>query len=107
MTWQAIYQHLDDEALSTWANPGLLRRAKKALEADEVRLLSLDEEQGRLLDALLKSIEDSFPYASVYYDLAKDEQYEEKTMEIDEVYQSGRSRGIYYSIYSIGYEVFA
>lgn len=48
---------------------------------------SLDEEQGRLLDALLKSIEDSFPYASVYYDLAKDEQYEEKTMEIDEVYQ--------------------
>ena len=27
--------------------------------------------------------------------------------EIDEVYQSGRSRGIYYSIYSIGYEVFA
>ncbi|MBP8894140.1 MAG: hypothetical protein KBH09_17455, partial [Saprospiraceae bacterium] len=36
---------------------------------------------------LLKSIEDSFPYASVYYDLAKDEQYEEKTMEIDEVYQ--------------------
>ena len=27
--------------------------------------------------------------------------------EYDEVYQSGRSRGIYYSIYSIGYEVFA
>ena len=45
--WLHTYQHLDDDALSTWANPGLLRRAKKALEADEVRLLSLDEEQGQ------------------------------------------------------------
>ena len=47
MTWQAIYQHLDDDALSTWANPGLLRRAKKALEANEVTLLEMGAEQGQ------------------------------------------------------------
>ncbi|MBP9539795.1 MAG: SWIM zinc finger family protein, partial [Vitreoscilla sp.] len=47
MTWQAIYAHLDDDALSTWANPGLLRRAKKALEANEVTQLEIGAEQGQ------------------------------------------------------------
>ena len=47
MTWQAIYQHLDDDVLSTWANPGLLRRAKKALEANEVTLLEIGAEKGQ------------------------------------------------------------
>ncbi|UOO88841.1 SWIM zinc finger family protein [Vitreoscilla massiliensis] len=46
MTWQQLYQHLDDDALSTWANPGLLRRAKKALEAGEVSLVELRDDGG-------------------------------------------------------------
>ena len=45
--WLAPYQHLDEAALSTGGNPGLLRRANKAVEAGEVPLLEIGSEQGQ------------------------------------------------------------
>lgn len=48
---------------------------------------SLNDDQFKMLDNFLKSLEDSFPYAAVYYDLAKDEQFEDKIMEIQQVYE--------------------
>lgn len=52
---------------------------------------SLDDDQFKLLDNFLKSLEDSFPYAAVYYDLAKDEQFEDRIMEIEQVYELGKN----------------
>ena len=52
---------------------------------------SLDDDQFKLLDNFLKSLEDSFPYAAVYYDLAKDEQFDDKIMEIEQVYELGKN----------------
>lgn len=46
----------------------------------------LDDTQFQLLDAFVKTVEDSFPYAAVYYDLAKEEKYEETTLSEEEVY---------------------
>lgn len=47
MSWQDIYLHLDDAALAVWGNAGLLRRAKKALEADEVSVLGMGDSEGQ------------------------------------------------------------
>lgn len=57
----------------------------KALEG------SLDDEQYQLLDGFVKSIEDNFPYSEVYFDLAQDQQYEEKLLEIDQVYDIAKN----------------
>lgn len=51
---------------------------------------SLSDEQFRLLDVFLNSVEDAFPYDAVYYDKAKDVQFEEKTLEIEKAYQAAR-----------------
>lgn len=48
---------------------------------------TLDDTQFKLLNTFIKTIEDSFPYASVYYDLAKEEKYEENTLSEEEVYE--------------------
>ncbi|MFY2153815.1 ATP-binding protein [Mammaliicoccus sciuri] len=47
---------------------------------------SLDDKQHKLLQSFIKSLEDAFPYASVYYDLAKNEEYQEKSLDNEEVY---------------------
>jgi hypothetical protein len=52
---------------------------------------SLNDEQFKLLDGFVKSIEDSFPYSAVYYDLAQDEQFEDKTLEVEQVYQLAKN----------------
>lgn len=52
---------------------------------------SLSDEQFRLLDSFINSIEDAFPYDAVYYDKAKDVQFEEKTLEIEKAYQAARA----------------
>ncbi|MBF0841004.1 ATP-binding protein [Staphylococcus lentus] len=52
---------------------------------------SLDDNQLKLLNGFVNSIEDAFPYASVYYDLARDEQYEENTLEYNEVYEMAKN----------------
>ncbi|MDB8550983.1 ATP-binding protein [Turicibacter sanguinis] len=52
---------------------------------------SLSDEQLRLLDCFLNSIEDAFPYDAVYYDKATDVQFEEKTLEIGKAYQVARA----------------
>lgn len=57
----------------------------KALEG------SLDDNQIKLLDGFVKSIEESFPYAAVYYDLAKDEQFEEKIHESEQIYELAKN----------------
>lgn len=43
MSWQQVYAHVDEDALAVWGNPGLLRRAKKALAAGEVSILNMDD----------------------------------------------------------------
>ena len=52
---------------------------------------SLSDEQLRLLECFLNSIEDAFPYDAVYYDKATDVQFEEKTLEIGKAYQVARA----------------
>ncbi|WP_223593633.1 ATP-binding protein [Neobacillus bataviensis] len=52
---------------------------------------SLNDEQFKLLDGFVKSIEDSFPYSAVYYDLAKDEQFDEKILEVEQVYELAKN----------------
>ena len=52
---------------------------------------SLDDKQFKLLDGFVKSIEDSFPYSAVYYDLAQDVKYEEKTLEVEQVYELAKN----------------
>lgn len=52
---------------------------------------SLNDEQYKLLDGFINSIEDNFPYSAVYYDLAKDEQIEDKTLEIEQVYEIAKN----------------
>lgn len=52
---------------------------------------SLNEEQYKLLDGFIKSIEDNFPYSAVYYDLAQDEQFEDKILEIEQVYEIAKN----------------
>ncbi len=47
---------------------------------------SLDDKQHKLLQSFIKSLEDAFPYASVYYDLAKNEEYQEKSLDNEEAY---------------------
>jgi hypothetical protein len=51
-------------------------------------LNSLDDEQVKLVDAFISTVEDAFPYNSVYYDLAKDREPEEKTMSDQQVYDA-------------------
>ncbi|WP_298468965.1 ATP-binding protein [uncultured Psychrobacillus sp.] len=52
---------------------------------------SLNDEQYKLIDGFIKSIEDNFPYSAVYYDLAQDEQFEDKTLEIEQVYEIAKN----------------
>lgn len=52
---------------------------------------SLDDNQYKLLQGFIKSIEDAFPYASVYYDLAKNEEFQEKSLNNEEVYNLAKS----------------
>lgn len=52
---------------------------------------SLNDEQYKLLDGFVKSIEDNFPYSAVYYDLAKDEEFEEKLLDNDQVYEIAKN----------------
>ncbi|WP_418302142.1 ATP-binding protein [Lysinibacillus fusiformis] len=52
---------------------------------------SLNDEQYKLLDGFVKSIEDNFPYSAVYYDLAQDEQFEDKILEIEQVYEIAKN----------------
>lgn len=47
---------------------------------------SLDDNQLRLFNMIINLIEDNFPYSAVYYDLAKDKGYEEKSLEDETVY---------------------
>jgi len=47
---------------------------------------TLNDDQYKLLNSFIRTIEDAFPYASVYYDLAKEEKYEENTLEEEEIY---------------------
>lgn len=46
MSWQSIYHSYDEDALCVFANPGLLRRARKDVEGDKVSLDSENAEQG-------------------------------------------------------------
>ncbi|MFL2078276.1 ATP-binding protein [Marinilactibacillus psychrotolerans] len=52
---------------------------------------SLDDNQLRLLNSLVRSLEDTFPYGDVYFELAKDREYETNTQTVDEVYQSAKN----------------
>lgn len=52
---------------------------------------SLNDNQYKLLQGFIKSIEDAFPYASVYYDLAKNEEFHEKSLDDEEVYNLAKS----------------
>jgi hypothetical protein len=52
---------------------------------------SLNDEQYKLLDGFVKSIEDSFPYSAVYYDLAQDKQFEDRILEVEQVYQLAKN----------------
>jgi len=52
---------------------------------------SLSEEQLKLLDGFIKSIEDSFPYSAVYYDLAQDKQFEDQVLEVEQVYELAKN----------------
>lgn len=45
MSWQAIYGQYDDDALTVFANVGLLRRARKDLENQKVNPVNLDAGQ--------------------------------------------------------------
>lgn len=49
---------------------------------------SLDEDQYRMFDNLIKTVEAAFPYSAVYYDLAKDEKFEELNLNEEAIYQS-------------------
>lgn len=59
----------------------------KDLPTYKILAESMDDKQYRLLEGFIKSIEDSFPYASVYYDLAKEEKYNEASLVEEEVYE--------------------
>ncbi|MFT0210985.1 hypothetical protein VQ643_00005 [Pseudomonas sp. F1_0610] len=47
MSWQSIYHSYDEDALCVFANPGLLRRARKDVESDKVSLDQESPEQGQ------------------------------------------------------------
>ncbi|MCX2456315.1 ATP-binding protein [Lacticaseibacillus nasuensis] len=51
---------------------------------------SLDDAQSKLMDSVISMVEDAFPYNSVYYDLAKDREPEEKTMSDQQVYDAAK-----------------
>lgn len=52
---------------------------------------SLNDEQYRLLEGFINTLEDGFPYSAVYYDLAQDKQYEDKALEINQVYELAKN----------------
>ncbi|MBD0846462.1 SWIM zinc finger domain-containing protein [Pectobacterium versatile] len=49
MSWQSLYLNYDDDALSVFANVGLLRRAKKDLAGDKVTLVTDAEQEGHFV----------------------------------------------------------
>ncbi|WP_409309314.1 SWIM zinc finger family protein [Pectobacterium sp. B1J-3] len=49
MSWQSIYLNYDDDALSLFANAGLLRRAKKDLTGDNVTLVENTGHEGHFI----------------------------------------------------------
>lgn len=51
---------------------------------------SLDEKQKRLFNSFIRSLEDSFPYGDVYFEMAKNKEFESNTQSIDEVYQTAK-----------------
>lgn len=51
---------------------------------------SLNDGQQKLLDNLIRSLEDSFPFMSVYYDVAKDQEIEDKSLSTDEAYSMAK-----------------
>lgn len=57
----------------------------------QVLLNSLNDEQEKLLDGFIKSLEDGFPYSAVYYDLAQDKQFESQLLEVEQVYQLAKN----------------
>lgn len=52
---------------------------------------SLDDQQIRLLEGFLKSLELGFPYTSVYYDLAQDKEFNNDIMENEQIYQIAKN----------------
>lgn len=80
-TFEHIWEKIDDRGKIQY----LINREIPFFQAF---ISNLNEEQCKLFEVLIRSIEDSFPYAAVYYDLAKrDGEYEETTMATEEVYQ--------------------
>lgn len=51
---------------------------------------NLNDTQNRMLENFIRSIEDAFPYMSVYYDVAKDTEFVEKTLSVDEAYETAK-----------------
>lgn len=45
MSWQTVYYHYDEDALTVFANAGLLRRARKDLDNEKVTLTDADNGQ--------------------------------------------------------------
>lgn len=52
---------------------------------------SLDAEQFKLLDNFIKSVEGAFPYHSVYYDISKQEAFEEKSLSEEDAYNMAKT----------------
>lgn len=52
---------------------------------------SLNDEQSRLFESFINSVEDGFPYTGVYYDLAKDRNIEENTLSLEEAYDMAKN----------------
>lgn len=46
----------------------------------------LNDDQNRMLNSFVKSLEDVFPYGAVYFDLAKDKEYTQNTLPTEEAY---------------------
>lgn len=85
---QDSYAHIwnrieDRDKISYLINKDIL--IYKALKA------TLDDNQSSLLEGVIQSIEAGFPYSAVYYDLAKDEQFEEKSLNVEEVYEIAKN----------------
>jgi len=78
------YEHVWNKVMNRDKMEYLINR-----EMPTFRILAdtLDDRQFKLLDIFIKTVEDTFPYASVYYDLAKEEKYNENTLLEDEVYE--------------------
>lgn len=79
----SLFEHIWDKVVDRESFQYVINKKSPFYEKLES---TLDDEQSKMLDIFIKSIEVGFPYQQVYYDLAKEKEVKEDQLDSEAVY---------------------